>query len=81
MGGVRVNSLCQQGGLFALSVNRHSVFLILWHQTVWVMAHINVCVGHQLRGDIGAALPAGFGGHVCVAVPAAAHRVGVCGSG
>ncbi len=24
VGGVRVNSLCQQGGLFALSVNRHS---------------------------------------------------------
>ncbi len=28
MGGVSVNSLCQQGGLFALSVNRHSVNLI-----------------------------------------------------
>ncbi len=25
--GVSVNSLCQQGGLFALSVNRHSVFI------------------------------------------------------
>ncbi len=24
VGGVRVNSICQQGGLFALSVNRHS---------------------------------------------------------
>ncbi len=24
-GGVSVNSLCQQGGLFALSVNRHSI--------------------------------------------------------
>ncbi len=24
VGGVSVNSLCQQGGLFALSVNRHS---------------------------------------------------------
>ncbi len=27
VGGVSVNSLCQQGGLFALSVNRHSVNL------------------------------------------------------
>ncbi len=27
VGGVSVNSLCQQGRLFALSVNRHSVFL------------------------------------------------------
>ncbi len=26
MGGVSVNSLCQQGGLFALSVNGHSDF-------------------------------------------------------
>ncbi len=26
VGGVSVNSLCHQGGLFALSVNRHSVF-------------------------------------------------------
>ncbi len=25
VGGVSVNSLCQQGGLFALSVNRHAV--------------------------------------------------------
>ncbi len=25
VGGVSVNSLCQQGGLFALSVNRHSI--------------------------------------------------------
>ncbi len=25
VGGVSVNSLCQQGGLFALSANRHSV--------------------------------------------------------
>ncbi len=25
VGGVSVHSLCQQGGLFALSVNRHSV--------------------------------------------------------
>ncbi len=29
VGGVRVNSLCQQGGLFALSVNRHSEYIIL----------------------------------------------------
>ncbi len=29
VGGVSVNSLCQQGGLFALSVNRHSVFLFI----------------------------------------------------
>jgi len=27
VGGVNVNNLCQQGGLFALSVNRHSFFL------------------------------------------------------
>ncbi len=26
VGGVSVNSLCQQGGLFALSVNRHSKY-------------------------------------------------------
>ncbi len=26
VGGASVNSLCQQGGLFALSVNRHSYF-------------------------------------------------------
>ncbi len=25
VGGVSVNSLCQQGGVFALSVNRHSI--------------------------------------------------------
>ncbi len=29
VGGVSVNSLCQQGGLFALSVNRHSIFVII----------------------------------------------------
>ncbi len=28
MGGISVNSLCQQDGLFALSVNRHSVIFI-----------------------------------------------------
>lgn len=43
-------------------------------------SHIYVGVGHELRGDVGAALAAGGGGHVCVAVPAAAHGVGV-GSG
>ncbi len=30
VGGVSVNGLCQQGGLFALSVNRHSVILIAY---------------------------------------------------
>ncbi len=29
VGGVSVNSLCQQGGLFALRVNRHSVYFNL----------------------------------------------------
>ncbi len=29
VGGVSVNSLCQQGRLFALSVNRHSVLIMV----------------------------------------------------
>ncbi len=29
VGGVSVNSFCQQGGLFSLSVKRHSILLLL----------------------------------------------------
>lgn len=46
----------------------------------WDRAHINVNVGHQLRGDVFAALPEGGGRHVCITVPAAADGVGVGGS-
>ncbi len=39
VGGASVNSLCQQGGLFALSVNKHSavcqiMFLIYFYITI-----------------------------------------------
>ncbi len=38
VGGVSVNSLCQQGRLFALSVNRHSVLIM-----VEIFYYIKIC--------------------------------------
>ncbi len=52
VGGVSVNSLCQQGRLFALSVNRHSVWIVCvcvwesecvyWHNLFCI--HCNIAI-------------------------------------
>ncbi len=48
VGGVNINSLCQQDGLFALSVNRHSKYLLL-HDTLGLIYKVCVCTDLILK--------------------------------